>query len=75
MKDIQTIPDEELYIDLEETQEDISLCGLCLSRGITFYGGRESVEDRMFTNEKIEAVIIEELKRRGVWEKYNDNSR
>ena len=75
MNDISKFTDEELYMDLEDSQEDIIMCEYLLGRGTTEYGDHESVEDRLICNQEIEKIVIDELKRRGVWEKYNDTSR
>ena len=75
MNTIQDYNDEELFIELEGIQQEISMGEFLLGKGITEYGGHESVEDMINGNKQIEETIIEELKRRDLWERYNDNSR
>ena len=64
---IEHIPTEELLKDLEETIDDLDIAREAKAMGIvTYNNGADAVQYRIDTNERIERVIKEELKRRGV---------
>jgi hypothetical protein len=65
MADIQALPLKELVNDWTESVNDIRLCEVALSRGITEYNGRD-VKSRLERNKQIKAMIDAELERRKI---------
>jgi hypothetical protein len=63
MTDITTIATDVLEKDLQESRNDISVCGVALSKGVMIYSGG-SVASRLQANEHFVDVITKELKRR-----------
>lgn len=68
MTTIQEISTAELQEDLRQTLGDMELCMIANRLGLTTYGQRLSIPDRLNANRKIAAKIMDELKRRGVTE-------
>lgn len=63
MKDIKTIPIDELIKDRVESIADSEICRIAIRQGILNYSGG-SVQDRLEVNEMIVIKINSELKRR-----------
>ena len=64
MRDIMTMPIDELKTDLDETMNDIGWCVMAEVQGIETYSNGKSVSFRLNANKKIAAVILKELERR-----------
>jgi hypothetical protein len=63
MKDLTTIPTDELKKDLLESKEDILVCQQALDLGIFNYSGG-LVKDRLEDNKRFIEIITKELDRR-----------
>jgi hypothetical protein len=62
---VAEIPLAQLLTDLRESQNDITVCEMALTAGITVYGaGQHSVQYRLDANRRIVSVINAELTRR-----------
>lgn len=63
MRDISSIPIEELEKDLAESEVDIAICQLALDQGITSYS-QGLVVGRLSDNKHFVDLISKELQRR-----------
>lgn len=64
MIEIEAIPDAQLQADLDDSLEDIIVCGTCLSVGVLFHRDGYSVAERLRINQQIVKKIEAELHRR-----------
>lgn len=65
MRDITTIPGDELLRDRQESERDIPICEDALSIGVTTHKDGSSVQERIDVNKRIIVKIDAELLRRG----------
>jgi hypothetical protein len=66
LADITGFPLAELLEDREASINDIAVCSVALSCGVTEHRDGTSVQERLDINERILEAINDELSRRGV---------